>query len=52
MAKRRRSRDTAGQGKERTAPGADYDSPWKEILDRYFEPFMAFSFPQIHAEID
>jgi len=31
---------------------ADYDSPWKEVLDRYFEPFLAFFFPQAHADID
>ncbi len=31
---------------------ADYDSPWKEALERYFEPFMAFFFPQAHREID
>jgi len=31
---------------------ADYDSPWKEALDSYFEPFMAFFFPEAHREID
>jgi hypothetical protein len=31
---------------------SDYDSPWKEILDLYFEPFMAFFFPAAHREID
>lgn len=35
-----------------TAPSANYDAPWKEALERYFEPFLAFFFPQIHAEID
>ncbi len=30
----------------------DYDSPWKEALDFYFEPFLKFFFPQAHAEID
>ena len=30
----------------------DYDSPWKNVLESYFEPFMAFFFPQAHAEID
>lgn len=29
-----------------------YDSPWKAILERYFEPFMDFFFPGIHADID
>jgi len=31
---------------------ADYDSPWKEALQRYFEPFMALCYPQIHQDID
>ena len=30
----------------------EYDSPWKEILEAYFESFMTFFFPQAHAEID
>jgi hypothetical protein len=30
----------------------DYDSPWKEALERYFEQFMAFFFPQAHEDID
>jgi hypothetical protein len=29
-----------------------FDSPWKEILEVYFEDFLLFFFPQIHAEID
>lgn len=29
-----------------------YDSPWKDILEIYFEDFLKFFFPQIHAEID
>jgi hypothetical protein len=52
MAKRGQDRVTAGRGRARSAPGADYDSPWKEALDRYFEPFLALFFPHIHAEID
>jgi hypothetical protein len=31
---------------------ADYDSPWKEGLDRYFEAFLLFFFPLAHADID
>ena len=31
---------------------SDYDSPWKEILDRYFKDFMAFFFPRASREID
>jgi hypothetical protein len=52
MAKRKRSRGTAGRTKTRETPGADYDSPWKEALDRFFEPCLAFFFPHVHAEID
>jgi hypothetical protein len=29
-----------------------YDSPWKEAITRYFEPFVAFFLPQAHREID
>jgi hypothetical protein len=28
------------------------DSPWKEALDRYFDPCIAFFFPNAHDEID
>jgi hypothetical protein len=31
---------------------ADYDSPWKEIIERYFPEFMAFFFPRADSEID
>ena len=31
---------------------ADYDSPWKEMLEGYFEEFMAFFFPEIAADIE
>lgn len=30
----------------------DFDTAWKEALDLYFEPFMAFFFAQAHQEID
>ena len=30
----------------------DYDSPWKEALDHYFEPFLALLFAKIHVQID
>jgi hypothetical protein len=29
-----------------------FDSPWKDILEAYFEDFLQFFFPQVHAEID
>ena len=31
---------------------ADYDSPWKEALDFFFEPFLDLFFPAAHADID
>ena len=31
---------------------ADYDSPWKEALDLFFEAFLQLFFPQTHADID
>lgn len=30
----------------------DYDSPWKEALDAYFEPFVALLFPDVYRNID
>lgn len=30
----------------------DFDSPWKDELEWYFEEFMAFFFPQAHADIN
>ncbi|MCK4605457.1 MAG: hypothetical protein KAU41_12345 [Deltaproteobacteria bacterium] len=30
----------------------DYDSPWKEIIEVYFNDFMAFFFPDIAEEVD
>ncbi len=35
-----------------TETQANYDSPWKEALEEYFEAFLAFFFPQAHSEID
>jgi 1,2-phenylacetyl-CoA epoxidase catalytic subunit len=31
---------------------SDYDSPWKEALDEFFEPFLELLFPAAHADID
>ncbi|MEC4818899.1 MAG: DUF4351 domain-containing protein [Scytonema sp. PMC 1069.18] len=31
---------------------ADYDKSWKEALNEYFEDFLAFFFPAVHAAID
>ena len=30
----------------------DYDSPWKETLERFFDDFLAFFFPDTHSDID
>ncbi|MBX7236794.1 MAG: hypothetical protein K1X65_20610 [Caldilineales bacterium] len=30
----------------------DFDSPWKEALEQYFQEFTAFFFPQAFADID
>ena len=35
-----------------TSARNDYDSPWKEILEAYFEECIIFFFPDVHAEID
>jgi hypothetical protein len=39
MAKRRRTRD-------------DFDSPWKDALQRFLQQFLQFFFPAIAAEVD
>jgi hypothetical protein len=36
----------------KTEQKPDYDSPWKEVLELYFQQFLAFFFPQIHSETD
>ena len=33
-------------------PAPDRDSPWKEALDRWLEPFAALLFPRLHALVD
>jgi hypothetical protein len=30
----------------------DYDSPWEEAIEQYFEAFLAFFFPRVHRDID
>lgn len=30
----------------------DFDSPWKEILEAYFQECIAFFFPDVHHDID
>jgi hypothetical protein len=38
--------------KSMTEPRDEFDSPWKEILEAYFQDFMQFFFPQTHNDID
>ncbi len=35
-----------------SSPPSDLDAAWKETLDLYFEPFLAFLFPEAHAAIN
>ena len=32
-------------------PREDYDSPWEEMIERFFERFMAFYFSRAHRLI-
>ena len=36
----------------RRQPPVDLDSPWKEALEYFLDPFLAFFFPHVHAGID
>jgi hypothetical protein len=29
---------------------SDFDSPWKDMLDSYFEEFITFFFPQAYTD--
>jgi hypothetical protein len=35
-----------------TEQRTDYDSPWKEVLEKYFKDFIAFFFPKVYRGID
>lgn len=48
---RRRRRRSIRRPSESTLM-SDFDSAWKEALDTWFEPFMAFFFAEAHREID
>src|SRR5207244_13468325 len=37
---------------KRTSARDDFDSPWKDALQRYLQQFLAFFFPAIAADID
>lgn len=30
----------------------EFDSPWKDLIEQYFEDFILFFFPQAHGEIE
>ncbi len=36
----------------KTPPSDDFDSPWKEALQRYLPSFLLFFWPDIHADVD
>jgi hypothetical protein len=38
--------------RERRPRRSDFDSPWKEALEYFLAPFLAFFFPEVHAGID
>jgi hypothetical protein len=38
--------------KTKAQPKSEYDSPWKDVLEIYFEDFITFFFPFVHSEID
>jgi len=38
--------------KPKAQPKSEYDSPWKDVLEIYFEDFITFFFPFVHSEID
>jgi hypothetical protein len=38
--------------KPKAQPKSKYDSPWKDILEIYFEDFLQFFFPNVHLAID
>lgn len=44
--------DLFPEGRTQGCPMAEFDSPWKESLDLYFESFLALCFPAVHSEID
>lgn len=33
-------------------PQTEFDSPWKDVIERYFQDFILFFLPQAHGEIE
>ncbi len=52
MAKRNPKRRMTRRRRARKALAVDYDGPWKEALDHYFEQCLAFFFPRAYADIN
>ena len=52
MHRREVSQPDVSAGSERALVAAQFDAPWKAGLQRFFRPFLAFCFPQLHAIID
>ncbi len=44
--------DTTKKKLQKKSEKAEFDSPWKRILDLYFQDFMALCWPEKHALID
>jgi len=40
------------KAKKKQVNGDQYDSPWKEAIEEYFQECLGFFFPKIHADID
>src|SRR4051812_24098366 len=45
-------RGDADASRGRRSTMSDFDGCWKETLDLFFSAFLAFFFPDIHADID
>ncbi|MEM7533411.1 MAG: hypothetical protein AAF639_14610 [Chloroflexota bacterium] len=52
MTKQRQANQTKQDEAQEKVLKADYDSAWKEILEKHFESFLRFFFPKIHKAID
>ncbi|MFZ2955853.1 MAG: hypothetical protein WA705_03015, partial [Candidatus Ozemobacteraceae bacterium] len=39
-------------GPHKQGKKTDFDSPWKDILEKYFPEFMQFFFPNVFSEIN
>jgi len=44
--------EKAGINDPRKLMRDEYDSPWKDIIEEYFEDFMAYYFPEVYNDID